>query len=232
MKAIPLVNAPEVYTPLAPTGSPFVELCDGEEFDVKMQYVRLGMEHAVPSCYVRKEVFHRLQQAQAALPDGLKLRIWDTWRPFALQLELYNTYRQTIITKNRLDKLSLEEQAAEIQKFVSYPTEDRNIPPVHTTGGAVDVTLVDACGHELPMGTPFDAFGPETATAYFESTSQDAPTVRDNRRILYHCMTGAGFTNLPSEWWHFDYGNRFWAYYTGNPAIYEGIFTQMEVQKI
>lgn len=36
-------------------------------------------------------------------------------------------------------------------------------------------------------------------------------------------MCNAGFTNLPSEWWHYDYGTRFWGFFTGNQALYEGI---------
>ena len=36
-------------------------------------------------------------------------------------------------------------------------------------------------------------------------------------------MIKAGFTNLPSEIWHYDYGNRAWAYYNKKPAIYKGI---------
>ena len=40
----------------------------------------------------------------------------------------------------------------------------------------------------------------------------------------------AGFTNLPSEWWHFDYGDKFWAYFTGNTAIYEGIDMDIPVR--
>ena len=42
-------------------------------------------------------------------------------------------------------------------------------------------------------------------------------------------MTKAGFTNLPSEWWHYDYGDRFWAYYNKCSAIYEGVFTKEEI---
>ena len=30
-------------------------------------------------------------------------------------------------------------------------------------------------------------------------------------------MIKAGFTNLPSEIWHYDYGNRAWAYYKKSP---------------
>jgi D-alanyl-D-alanine dipeptidase len=36
-------------------------------------------------------------------------------------------------------------------------------------------------------------------------------------------MIQAGFTNLPSEWWHYDYGTKFWGYFTGNDALYKGI---------
>ena len=48
--------------------------------------------------------------------------------------------------------------------------------------------------------------------------------VRNNRRILYYTMTKVGFTNLPSECWHFDYGDRVWSYYKKMPAMYKGIF--------
>ena len=43
------------------------------------------------------------------------------------------------------------------------------------------------------------------------------------KTYLYNAMIKAGFTNLPSEVWHYDYGNRAWAYYNKKPAIYKGI---------
>ena len=46
---------------------------------------------------------------------------------------------------------------------------------------------------------------------------------RENRRILYYAMIEAGFTNLPSEWWHYEYGTKFWSYFKGRPALYKGI---------
>ncbi|MGV8547019.1 M15 family metallopeptidase, partial [Pseudomonas aeruginosa] len=39
--------------------------------------------------------------------------------------------------------------------------------------------------------------------------------VRDHRRLLYHAMLDAGFSNLPSEWWHYDFGDQLWAWHTG-----------------
>ena len=36
-------------------------------------------------------------------------------------------------------------------------------------------------------------------------------------------MISVGFTNLPSEWWHYDYGTKFWAYFNNTDALYSGI---------
>ncbi|WP_445010846.1 M15 family metallopeptidase [Vreelandella stevensii] len=36
-------------------------------------------------------------------------------------------------------------------------------------------------------------------------------------RLLYDAMRQQGFTNLPSEWWHFDLGDQLWAHYGGHP---------------
>ena len=35
-------------------------------------------------------------------------------------------------------------------------------------------------------------------------------------------MTAAAVTNLPSEWWHFDYGDGMWAQLKNEKAIYAG----------
>lgn len=221
-KPIPDIEEPKFYDEKAYIDSKLVLLNDGEFFDVKMQYPLLKMENAVSSCYVRYEVFEKLKTAQNNLPDGYSLRIWDGWRPFALQQELYEKYSQKIIEQFNLTDASFEEKQEVIKKFVSIPKKDENSPIVHATGGAVDVTLLKD-GKEVFMGTAFDAFTDKTKTSYFEGNDENFE-VRENRRILYNAMVSAGFTNLPSEWWHYDFGNKFWAYYNKKPAIYAGIF--------
>lgn len=65
-------------------------------------------------------------------------------------------------------------------------------------------------GRELEMGTPFDYFGVEAASAYFESaagSSERGSSPRRNRRILFHLMKDAGFENYEEEWWHFSCGD-------------------------
>jgi D-alanyl-D-alanine dipeptidase len=43
-------------------------------------------------------------------------------------------------------------------------------------------------------------------------------------------MIKAGFTNLPTEWWHYDYGDKFWAYYNKTRTLYTGLFTKEELK--
>lgn len=225
--AIPEIADPQVYSLADFKESPFVEVKSNDSFEVCMQYPLLGMKNAESQCFVRKEVYDMLLKAVAVLPKGYKLKILDAWRPFSLQHELYDVYSMDIIKDFKLEECTEEQKKDVIRKFVSVPIEDRDIPPVHTTGGAVDVTIIDMDGNELEMGTSFDAFSDMTNTVYFEFEKDEL--IRDNRRMLYNTMIKIGFTNLPSEWWHFDYGDRFWGFYQKQPAIYRGVFTKEEL---
>jgi D-alanyl-D-alanine dipeptidase len=75
-------------------------------------------------------------------------------------------------------------------------------------GAAVDLTLIDAAGAELEMGTPFDAFTPLSHHGALEIS----PTAQRNRAILLGLMTAAGWDFYRNEWWHyqlFDARNRY-----------------------
>ena len=185
------------------------------------------MKYAESTCYVREEVYQLLIQAAQKLPVGYRFRILDAWRPFTLQEELYDLYSKQIIEDFKLEQYPSDEAKMIIKKYISEPIPNQSLAPVHTTGGAIDLTIIDKSGNELDMGTPFDSFSLKSYTAYFEDTTN--PLVRENRRLLYHTMTQVGFTNLPSEWWHYDYGDHFWGYYQKKPAIYKGIFTRKEL---
>lgn len=54
----------------------------------------------------------------------------------------------------------------------------------------------------------------------------DAPEVsrhaRANRELLASVLQGAGLVNYPTEWWHWSYGDRYWALVTGAPAALYG----------
>lgn len=226
-KEIVAIEDPKQYKEKRLNHNPFVELVDGTDFFVRMQYPKLHMKHAEEKCYVREEVYRRLLIAKEELPKGMNLCVWDAWRPFKLQEELYSKYYEEMFEKFHLASVSEEEQERVMAQYISKPIYDKIMAPVHTTGGAVDVTLVGEDGTPMDMGTVFDEFTEVSHTAYFEGTSNEV--VKANRRLLYHVMSVAGFTNLPSEWWHYDYGNRFWAYYNQKKIVYEGIFQKEEL---
>ena len=91
----------------------------------------------------------------------------------------------------------------------------------------MDITIIGTDGNGLDMGSGFDEFSDRTYTAFYETSGNEI--VKNNRRLLYSIMMDAGFTNLPSEWWHYDFGDRFWAYYNKRPALYRGVFTRNEI---
>ncbi len=223
MEKITHCGLPKEYHNNAFIDEPLVIVTESDRVTVAMQYPVLKMDNAVSTCYLREEAYERLKAASELLPEGFRLKIWDGWRPFALQKELYIKYREEIIKSHKLDE---NDPATErfVRGFVSMPHEDTDDPPVHTTGGAVDLTICDENGNDLNMGTCFDSFSKSTFTDYFEVSENQ--TVRENRRLLYHVMTKAGFTNLPSEWWHYDFGDKFWGYYNNKKTLYNGVFTE------
>ena len=152
MRPIPTIGDPERYIDSAFVNSAFIELKSCDLWDVKMLYPILHMDHAEENCFVRKEMYERLVKAAGNLPDGYRFRIWDAWRPFALQHELFEKYSVDIIRDFHLEELPEAKRRAAICKFVSDPVPDTKVPPAHTTGGAIDLTILDPEGRELPDG--------------------------------------------------------------------------------
>lgn len=183
-----------------------------------------GLRNAIDDCYVREGVAKRLANASKNLPRGFRFCVFDGWRPYELQQELYDEFRSRLVQENpelpadELDKLTM--------RYVSAPSRNPLRPSPHLTGGAVDLTIQGADGEYLDMGTEWDAFLPHACTSHYEkrgklySLSDQDTKRRDNRRLLFHALSNAGFTNYPEEWWHFDYGNQFWGRIKGSNAIY------------
>ncbi|WP_349409436.1 M15 family metallopeptidase [Pseudalkalibacillus sp. SCS-8] len=195
---------------------------------VKPRYYAMGLPGAMSDCYVRREVALKLVEAARKLPDGYKLLIWDGWRPFSVQKLLYETYLNEL--KDEHPYWSEERLHEGARQFVSYPTVDEDAPPPHSTGGAVDLTILDENDEPLDMGTGFDEFSDRAWTRYFDEKKKNEGTLNEkeetylqNRRLLVHVMTTSGFTNYSAEWWHFDYGNQWWAKQSDEPAAKYGL---------
>src|SRR5512139_3049553 len=95
-------------------------------------------------------------------------------------------------------------------RFVSPP----DVAP-HPTGAAVDVLLRDAAGREVDMGCPIDASPEASSGLCFTNHPDVSRTGRRARAELSAAMETAGFVNYPTEWWHWSFGDRYWAMATG-----------------
>lgn len=214
---------------LSPICDPFVDVekYSGGRILADMKYIRAGYNGAIDIAYARRNVADKLLKAASLLPDGYRLLIYDAWRPYSVQKALYDEYFDKLAKDPANQGLSEEELHALAKKFVSFPVMGKALSYVHSSGGAIDLTLAYDDGTELYMGCGFDEFTPLASSDAYESIDCEA---RDNRRLLYTVMTEAGFTNYHEEWWHFDYGDLFWSSMTGNDAIYSSVYTLEEVK--
>ncbi len=129
-------------------------------------------------CKLRREAAESLRAVETELrPMGLRLKVFDGYRPLSVQKKMW------AIVPNEI--------------FVANPATGSR----HNRGAAVDLTLIDSLGNELPMPTPFDDFTEKARRTYMELP----PKVLDDRALLESVMVRHGFIPLPSEWWHFDF---------------------------
>lgn len=179
------------------------------------RYFAMGLPGARAHNSLRAGVAERVARVAEGLPDGLMLVVWDGWRSFATQRALYDGWAAQL----RRDHPEWNDDAIarETARYVSVPSTDPACPAPHVTGAAVDLTLGDADGQPLDMGTEFDAFVPEAGALALEAVPGQA---RELRRLLFWAMAAQGFTAYVEEWWHFDFGDQFWGSITGQSARY------------
>lgn len=190
-------------------GSPLQKLPENARLQVHSAYFEQQFSGSLPDIYLRPEVIERLHIALQHLPEQFGLRVLDGWRAIETQMALRQSFLKQI--QNNNPNLSAEEYQIILNQFVADPHRPNFTPP-HNTGGSVDLTLFDmATGKTLFMGSEFDEPTPQSHTIAFEKLPENP--AHWYRRILFHAMTQAGFSNLPSEWWHFDYGNKLWAFF-------------------
>lgn len=89
----------------------------------------------------------------------------------------------------------------------------------HVSGAAVDLTLCSVDGGELWLGTEVNDTDDPACHMVWSPLNRDAVA---NRHRLSRALSGAGLVNYPNEWWHWSYGDRYWAYATKAPAARYG----------
>lgn len=131
-------------------------------------------------CFLHPEAAECLRKAvELAKVQGYTIKIFDAYRPSEVQWALWNHSPDP--------------------DFLADPR--RGSP--HSRGVAIDLTLCDADGNELDMGTEFDAFTP---LSHHGNTGVSAQA-QMNRFILMGIMTTAGWDFYRNEWWHYQLFN-------------------------
>jgi len=129
-------------------------------------------------CYLRKSTAEALVKANEAFKQlGYRIKLFDCYRPLSVQKKMWKILPGT--------------------HYVANPAKGSK----HNRGAAVDLTLVDAQGKELNMGTPFDFFGKEAHHTYTEHSKE----VLENRKLLKETLDKYNFKSIYSEWWHYEY---------------------------
>jgi D-alanyl-D-alanine dipeptidase len=200
-----LLSDPRVAAvPVLDDGDPLIDLRELPQLHLDARAADADGAYA----QLRAGVAVRLLLAQSRLPDGLRLLVVEAYRSVELQRAIIAGYRQELRLAH--PEWAEERLRVETSKFVS-PVE---VAP-HGSGGAVDLTLCHPDGTELDMGTVIDATPEASANACFTGARNISATARRNRSVLAVALSGAGLVNYPTEWWHWSYGDRYWALVTG-----------------
>jgi len=131
------------------------------------------------ACFLRPEVAQALINAQKEIEEkyGYGIKLLDCYRPRPFQQRLWDIMPD--------------------KNYVAPPAQGS----MHSRGTAIDLTLVDAHGKELDMGTPFDYFGEEAHQDY----KGHSDSVNRHRYILRSTMKKFGLEQIRTEWWHYSY---------------------------
>ncbi|QFY07122.1 dipeptidase [Nonomuraea phyllanthi] len=164
--------------------------------------------------HLRSGLLDRLERAERLLPDGFHLLVVEGYRPIATQRRIFDGYRA-----------ELQAAFPEISPDEAYIAASRYVSPVevapHTAGAAVDLTLCDPDGVEYDMGTQVNDNPEQSGGACYTNAPNVSADARANRKLLAAALEPSGLVNYPTEWWHWSYGDRYWAMTTGSPhAIY------------
>lgn len=108
--------------------------------------------------------------------QGFRLRLFDAFRPVEAQWRLWEAFPDPV--------------------FIADP----RVGSSHSRGIAVDLTLADADGRPLDMGTPFDDLTPQS---HHGRVDIPAETQR-HRGLLLGVMVAAGWCHYSCEWWHYQ----------------------------
>ncbi|MFJ8508237.1 M15 family metallopeptidase [Streptomyces avermitilis] len=208
---IPLSDARVAGVAEDECGEPLVDLREVAELRLDARQA----DHDGSYAHLRAGALRRLLQAQRLLPTGVRFLVLEGYRPPQLQRRYFEEYAATMRAAHP------DEAPDRIRELTSAYISPPEVAP-HVSGGAVDLTLCGADGTELPLGTEVNATPEESEGACRTAAPNISAEARANRAVMDRALTAVGFVNYPTEWWHWSYGDRYWALLRRAPAARYG----------
>jgi len=146
----------------------------------------------IDKVYLQKDVAEKLSKVQEylqSLDPNLSLLVYDGVRPLSVQKAMWKA----------LDTMPVHERL----KFVSNPVSGS----IHNYGAAIDLTICNRDGKPLDMGAGYDDIrlvAYPSKEAHFLQTGELSVAQVENRKLLRKIMKYQGFSNISTEWWHFN----------------------------
>jgi len=152
-------------------------------------FVGQDLYGALDCAWLHVRAAEGLERAAAQLAGEApqqRLVVLDALRPHRVQVRLWNHLADS-----------------GLRRYVADPARGS----IHSFGLALDVTLLDAAGRELDMGSSFDEMN-ERSHPRLEAEHLASGVLSraqwEQRERLRRAMTAGGFNGIDHEWWHFD----------------------------
>lgn len=159
------------------------------KYATRDNFIGANMYGTLRKAYLHPNLARALARAQKALErekPGYAFLIYDAARPQSVQRRMYQAVAGT-----------------PKKIYVAAPERGGR----HNFGVAVDLTIVDAAGKPLDMGSPFDHFGEEAHLGDEGARVKQgifAPEVPANRALMQRLLGAEGLRPYDKEWWHYQ----------------------------
>lgn len=172
----------------------------------------LSYAKSLPNALLRLGAAERIIAVAKTLKQkGYMLELLEAFRPYEKQKQEFEELSILIAAEHP------ELSGKELWRKITESIADPDVCPPHLTGGAVDVRLLDMNGGIVDMGNEFNTVG-SASVLMSPHISAEARQARD---MLVDAFLQHQYAPMPSEWWHFSYGDRYWGAFYDRPAIYD-----------